>query len=119
HDYAGFSERELTYRRAMNYPPYASLAVLLVKDGVLDRARARAADVARVLRGLAGSRLQVLGPAPAPLERLRGHYRVQILLKAPGRPEIQAALADAIRELEKKSLRADDLVIDVDPMSTL
>src|SRR5437867_12580945 len=43
HDFAGFAERELTYRRAMNYPPYTTLAVLLVRDRILDRARARAA----------------------------------------------------------------------------
>src|SRR2546426_5895477 len=58
HDYAGFAERELTYRRAMNYPPYASLAVLLVRDRVFERARARAAEVGGVLRGVADGGLQ-------------------------------------------------------------
>jgi len=119
HDYAGFAERELTYRRAMNYPPYTALAVLLVKDRVFDRARARAAEVARVLRGLAGKRLQILGPAPAPLERLRGEYRVQLLVKAPNRKDMQAALAEMLQELDRKNVRVENLVIDVDPVSTL
>jgi len=119
HDYPGFAERELRLRRAMNYPPYTALAVLLVKDRVLDRARARATDVVRILRTLAARRLQIMGPAPAPLERLRGEYRVQILVKAPDRKEMQAALAEMLAELEGKSVRVENLVIDVDPMSTL
>ena len=103
----------------MNYPPYTALAVLLVKDRVFDRARARAADVARVLRGLARKRLEILGPAPAPLERLRGQFRVQLLVKAPNRPDMQAALADMLVQLDTKGVRAENLVIDVDPVSTL
>jgi len=119
HDYAGFAERELTYRRAMNYPPYTALAVLLVRDRIFDRARARAVDVAQALRHVAGKRLQILGPAPAPLERLRGQYRVQLLVKAPNRSDMQAALAEMLLELDRKGVRVENLVIDVDPASTL
>ena len=119
HDYAGFAGRELSYRRAMNYPPYTALAVLLVKDRHLDRARERAGRVARALASLAGRRVRVLGPAPAPLERLRGDYRVQVLVKAPNRRDMQAVLAELLPSLGGPQLRADDLVIDVDPTSTL
>ncbi|HKB07995.1 MAG TPA: primosomal protein N', partial [Candidatus Polarisedimenticolia bacterium] len=119
HDYTGFAKRELAYRRAMNYPPYTALAVLLVKDRVLDRARERAGRVARALASLAGRRVQVLGPAPAPLERLRGDYRVQVLVKAPNRRDMQAVLAELLPLLGGPQLRANDLVIDVDPTSTL
>src|SRR5437867_9678992 len=86
HDYAGFAERELTYRRDMIYPPYSALSVVLVKDRAFERDWMRASDVARVLRRLASARLQILGPTSAPLERLRGEYRVQIMVKAPRRP---------------------------------
>jgi primosomal protein N' (replication factor Y) (superfamily II helicase) len=119
HDYGGFAERELTYRRAMNYPPYSVLAVLLVKGRTLERARAEASDVARVLRGIGGRRIQVLGPAPAPLERLRGQYRVQILAKAPNRKDMQTALSETMQELQRRNLKVQNLVVDVDPMSTL
>src|SRR3989442_201822 len=119
HDFAGSAARELAYRRAMNYPPYSVLAVILVKDRVFDRARARAAEVGGVLRGVAGRGLQVLGPAPAPLERLRGVYRVQLLLKAAARREMQGALAAMLRELDRRNVRMENLAIDVDPMSTL
>ncbi len=119
HDYAGFAARELTFRRAMNYPPYAALAILLVKGRVFERARAEADGIARTLRGLAGRRIQVLGPAPAPFERLRGDYRVQILVKAPNRKDMQATLADTLQELDRIRLKIENLVIDIDPMSTL
>ena len=119
HDYAGFAARELTFRRAMNYPPYAALAVLLVKGRVFERAREEAGGIARILRGLAGRRIQVLGPAPAPLERLRGDYRVQIIVKAPNRKDLQATVADTLQALDRIKPNVENLVIDIDPMSTL
>src|SRR5439155_506071 len=119
HDYAGFAARELHYRRAMNYPPYTALAVLLVKGRVFERARSEAVGIARILRELAGGRIQVLGPAQAPLERLRGEYRVQILVKAPDRKDLQAIVADTLQALDRIKLNVQNLVIDIDPMSTL
>jgi primosomal protein N' (replication factor Y) len=119
HDYAGFAAKELAFRKVMNYPPYSALAALLVKDRSFDRARGRAAAVARIVRGLGSRSLQVLGPAPAPLERLRGEYRVQILLKAASRAEMQGALAAMLAELDRRRERVEDLVIDVDPVSIL
>src|SRR6266850_1209442 len=103
----------------MNYPPYAALAVLLVKGRVFERARAGAEALARKLRRLAGKNVQVLGPAPAPLERLRGDYRVQVVVKAPNRRDMQTLLAGALKDLDGKSLEGVSLVVDVDPMSTL
>jgi len=119
HDFAGFAARELTYRRAMNYPPYAVLATILVRDRVFDRARSRAEEVGRILRGRERRSLQVLGPAPAPLERLRGEYRVQLLVKAADRREMRDTLEGMLHELERRKVRTEGLAIDVDPMTTL
>jgi primosomal protein N' (replication factor Y) (superfamily II helicase) len=119
HDFDAFARRELAFRRAMNYPPYSALALLLLKDRVQDRARAAAGTVAQVLRRLQGRSLTVLGPAPAPLERLRGVYRVQVLVKAHNRRAMQETLAEMLREMDRLQVRLPDLTIDVDPMSTL
>jgi primosomal protein N' (replication factor Y) len=119
HDFSGFAARELVYRKAMNYPPYSSLASLIVTDRSEERARAGAARVGQILRKPAGGRLQIMGPAPAPLERLRGEYRMQLLVKAGSRKEMQEALAEALAELEREPVRAGGVAIDVDPMSTL
>ncbi len=119
HDFAAFAAEEMTYRRVMNYPPYTSLALVLVKDRIFDRASAGAALAAGILREAGKGSLQVLGPAPAPLERLRGEYRVQVLVKSASRPEIQAALSRMLAEIDRRNERLPGLVIDVDPMSTL
>jgi primosomal protein N' (replication factor Y) len=119
HDFTGFATRELAYRRAMNYPPYSTLASVIVRNRSEDRARAQAAQVGQVLRKRAGRRLQIMGPAPAPLERLRGEYRVQLLVKAGSRKEMQVALAETLTELERDPGRVERVAIDVDPMSTL
>jgi primosomal protein N' (replication factor Y) len=119
HDFEGFAGKELAYRRALNYPPYSALALVLVRDRVFDRARASAGGVAAILRDLKAPGLQVLGPAPAPLERLRGEYRVQVLVKASDRRAMQAALGAMLEGLDRRAVRVEDLVIDVDPLSTL
>jgi primosomal protein N' (replication factor Y) (superfamily II helicase) len=119
HDYPGFAKREMAYRRAMDYPPCTTLAILLVKGAVLERARARAGELAGTLREIAGDRAQILGPAAAPLERLRGEYRVQVLVKSRHRKDLQAVLAELVTNLESSGGRAENLGIDVDPMSTL
>jgi primosomal protein N' (replication factor Y) len=119
HDYAGFAARELEYRRTMRYPPFAALAAILVKDRKPERAHAGAAEVAAALRRQASAGLHVLGPAPAPLERLRGEHRVQVLVKAAGRKALQAALQEMLADLDRRRERIERLVIDVDPVSVL
>ena len=99
--------------------PFSSLALLLVRNRVYEKARAEAGVVAASLRGLGGANLQVLGPAPAPLERLRGEYRVQVLLKAVTRRTMRETLAGMLSDLDRRGRRVGSLVIDVDPMSTL
>ena len=119
HDFEAFARGEMEFRRAANYPPHSALALLLVKDRVFDRARAGALAVAGALRAMARSSLKVFGPAPAPLERLRGEYRVQVLVKATSRKQMQEALAELLGRLDRRTPRLESLVIDVDPMSTL
>jgi primosomal protein N' (replication factor Y) len=60
-----------------------------------------------------------MGPAPAPLERLRGEFRVQVLLKGRSRAAIRNGVAEAAGLIERRGLRPDAVTIDVDPVSTL
>jgi primosomal protein N' (replication factor Y) len=121
HDYAGFMHGELERRRALGYPPFARLVNLRL-DGREPRAVEDAAtELARGLRAQAASVSlpadAVLGPAPPPIERIKGRYRWQILLRAAAVPPLRA-LARAARAREA-ALRRDGvrLVIDVDPYS--
>ena len=115
HDARGFAEEELRFRRAFRYPPATRLALVRFEAASESAAVAAAQAAARALDP-APAGLRVVGPAPAPLERLRGKWRVQILLTAPARPHLRAALA-AVAALQVP--HAVHRVIDVDPQSTV
>ncbi|MDD5563223.1 MAG: primosomal protein N' [Thermoanaerobaculaceae bacterium] len=115
HDLAGFAREELRYRKAFRYPPAARLALVRFEAASESAAVAAAQAAARALDPAPPS-LRVIGPAPAPLARLRGRWRVQMLLLAPARPPLRAALA-AITAIELPG--GVHRVVDVDPQSTV
>ena len=99
-DYAGFYAEEIGYRKNLSYPPFVALASLLVHCSDWTRAQETAAELRRALDAANTDRVcRVLGPAPAPLARLRGEHRIQLLVKARNRTRMRAvldvALADA------------------------
>ena len=84
HDYDRLYEEEITLRRRLAYPPFSRLVNLRFEGKEEERVRAAARETADRLRVRAGKeKVAVLGPAPAPLVRLRGLYRWQVLLKGP------------------------------------
>ena len=120
-DYEGFFEEEINYRKNLSYPPFVALASLLVRGEDLVRVQATAAEVRRALdRHNTERHVRVLGPAPAPLARLRGEHRVQILLKSRSRPRlrtlVQMALADAART---PGCDAGSVNVEIDPVSLM
>jgi primosomal protein N' (replication factor Y) len=115
-DYPAFFEKELTYRRAMRYPPLVALVNVVLRGRTFDHARNTAADVVRRLEPAAAGNFIVLGPAPAPLVKLRGEHRVQFFLKGTRRAEMRAALKDVLAEMPEVRRRA---TVDVDPLSVL
>jgi primosomal protein N' (replication factor Y) len=116
-DYPAFYNRELHFRRAMRYPPVVSLINTVVRASSLARALDDAMAVVGRLRGQ-GTRLgfRVLGPAPAPLARLRGAYRAQFLIKGSSRRRMRDALLEALAARPDVQRRA---TVDVDPLSVL
>ena len=110
--YAPFYREELRYRRAMRYPPAVSLVSAVVHGDLRDRTLADAAALAQRLRA-APRRFTVLGPAPAPLGRLRGRYRAQLFLKGAHRREMREALLGALDAHPRLKRR---VVVDVDPV---
>jgi len=116
-DYRSFFERERAFRRGMRYPPAVALVNVVVRGRSLGDAMQLAAELtARVGTVSAEGGFVVLGPAPAPLVRLRGEHRAQFFLKgsrrAPMRDAIRAALA-AIGELRRR------VTVDIDPLNVL
>lgn len=117
-DYDSFFAHESLFRRTMSYPPSASLLNLVVRGKEAEPAAREADALARRLRETAGARTyRVLGPARAPLARLRQDHRFQILLKgrrAAMREAVRAAMVDRYGEV-----RWPGVVIDVDPLSVM
>lgn len=117
HDGESFYRQELEFRREAGYPPFAFLARIgfsgTAERAVEERAEA-GAHVLQQLRRELKLRLEVLGPAPAPLYRLRGRYRRQILLKSPIRGDLRRLLAAWFTR--RTSVATVREFVDIDPV---
>ena len=114
HDVEGFAAAELEFRRTFFYPPFSELAAILVSAEDRGKAEEAAAALGRTLAAEKAVRLS--GPAPAPLERLQGRWRFQILLRAPDRRAVLAALEAAVPERAPAGVQ---IAVDVDPQDLL
>ena len=117
-DYPAFYEEEIRFRRSMRYPPLVSVINTIIRARTFAAAIDDADDIGRRVRGNAGrgNDVRVLGPAPAPLGKLRGEYRAQLLLKGANRKTLRATLQAALAarpDLQKR------VVVDVDPLNVL
>lgn len=121
HDVEGFLARELEDRRETHYPPFARLALVRI-DAIdvrlAERTAAIVADRAKSSPAARAGHVEVLGPAPAPLARLRGRYRYRVLLRAAERGPLRALLSSLEPVLESLDRRVR-AAIDVDPVSML
>jgi primosomal protein N' (replication factor Y) len=123
-DYPGFYEKEIDFRRLMGYPPYRGLVQILVSDPDHSKASATAEKIASTLRRQAAKtegllRPHVLGPAAAPIEKLRGNFRMQVLVKIHPDARGTTILQDCFEELDRQKLPAARVHVDVDPLSLL
>lgn len=117
HDVDGFAAHELEFRRAFFYPPFCELASVVVSSASREKAEEAAAAIGRSLAAAAGGRtVRISGPAPAPLERLQGKWRFQILVRAAERPVILSMLEEAIPERPPSGTQ---VAVDVDPQDLM
>lgn len=119
HDYDGFMDEELAIRRKLNYPPFSRivLASLSAPDpGVLSSVVGRWAESLRAL--LAGRPIEILGPAPPLVPRVKNRYREQVLLKGALGPEDKSRVLEAYRSVQSARRGGSvELRWDVDPES--
>jgi primosomal protein N' (replication factor Y) len=117
HDVDGFAAHELEFRRAFFYPPFAELASLLVSSPNRVKAEEVANEIGRALAAASqGRNVRLSGPAPAPLERLAGKWRFQILVRAAERLVILSVLEAAIPERPPGGAQ---VAVDVDPQDLM
>jgi primosomal protein N' (replication factor Y) (superfamily II helicase) len=114
-DYAGFFAEEIKFRQAMRYPPAVAMINAVVKGRSHHAALRDAGEILHALR-VNGAPYRVLGPAPAPISRLKGEHRAQFFLKGAQRAPMRHALLAALAARPDIRRR---VIIDVDPMSVL
>jgi primosomal protein N' (replication factor Y) len=114
HDYAGFAERELKYRRWMHYPPFGVLANVLIQSEKLEEAAAWSAEIGKWFQKAAPEGVRVLGPCTAPIARIKNVYRFHLILKAASRKALNAALRCALAHGDDAGIPRHNLVVDVD-----
>ena len=124
HDYATFARQELPVRELLHYPPYAAMARLIVRGEALEPAKQFAEHLAglvreRLLKGqpAAGPENRLLGPAPAPIPRLRGMYRFHMQAQSADGTALRAAIRAATSELQSPD--GVQWTVDIDPIDML
>jgi primosomal protein N' (replication factor Y) len=118
HDYEAFYASEIQFRRTFHYPPSTSMIALLFRGEELAAVERAASECGAALEkavgAIAGTRIQ--GPAPAPLARIKGVYRYQILLRSPHRARLREAVESVMLPRRWNGV---DVAIDVDPIDIL
>jgi primosomal protein N' (replication factor Y) len=117
-DYQGFYEKELNFRRMMHYPPFAAMANVLVRSEKKEMAMRMSTDLGFLLNP-PPEKLRVMGPAEAPVPRLKSEYRYQFLIKAASRKALNELLQKIRAYAIDNKWGATALVIDVDPLTLM
>jgi primosomal protein N' (replication factor Y) len=116
-DYLSFYEKEVQFRRLLHYPPFTALASILVRDTKIENAIRWSRQLSAFLAPQESRGVKVLGPAAAPLARLKREYRFQFLLKAPKRLQLTRAVTELLAFSEQKEIPQKAVLVDVDPLS--
>ena len=114
HDYVGFVGKEMQYRRWMHYPPYAVLANVVIQSEKLEEAAGWSAVLGRWFQEARLEKVRVLGPAAAPIVRLKRIYRYHFVLKAEGRQLLGGLLRSLLAYADGQAIPRRAILIDVD-----
>jgi primosomal protein N' (replication factor Y) (superfamily II helicase) len=119
-DYEGFYDEEIRYRQNHSYPPFVALASLLIHGKDLGRVRSDSLELRRQLDvANADRKCRLLGPAPAPLSRLKGEHRFQILIKARSRRSLREVADAALKSLSESGINPRSINLEIDPVSIM
>jgi len=117
HDYRGFYEKEIKFRGWMKYPPFAALANVLIRSDQLDDALKYSGWIGHFFRDHEVPGVKVLGPAPAPVVRLKREFRYHFILKSASREKLNGALRAMLAYSAEKKIPRTNIVADVDPQN--
>ena len=114
HDFAGFYDKELQFRSWMHYPPYSAIANVVFRSEKLDEALAWSGEIGRWFEKTRHEGIRVLGPAAAPILRLKRDYRYHFILKSPSREKMNTLLRAMLAEAAAKKIPRTQIIVDVD-----
>jgi primosomal protein N' (replication factor Y) len=119
-DYEGFYADEIKFRERMGYPPFFSLASILVRHRDAAIAAATAHKIRKALDNANVSKAcRILGPAPASLSRLKGEYRFQILIKSRSKRRLRETIDLALSVAESKGCDMRLVHTEIDPVNLM
>ena len=116
HDYTGFAAREMYFRRGMRYPPFAVLANVIVQSERLEEVLDWTGRLGGWVTKHRPEGVRVLGPAAAPLPRLKRIYRYHLIFKSERRDRLAGALRELLRFVDAEEIPRRAVVLDVDPL---
>ncbi|QGJ70506.1 Primosomal protein N' [Planctomycetales bacterium 10988] len=124
HDYFAFADQELPLREALNYPPFGTMVRIILR-GPREQQVARMGEYLKQQYEQAaetvGATIRLLGPAPAPITKLRDKFRYNLQLQSKEEQELRDTLLMAQEQMDREKSLPDDVewIIDIDPMSML
>jgi primosomal protein N' (replication factor Y) len=116
HDFAGFYDKELRFRSWMHYPPYSALANVLVRSNKLDDALRWSGLLGKWFEKTRHDGIRVLGPAAAPILRLKNDYRYHFVLKSPSREKLNGLLRSMLAYAASEKIPRTQVIVDVDAL---
>jgi primosomal protein N' (replication factor Y) len=119
HDYAGFYEKEVRFRKWMHYPPFSALANVLVRSDKLDQTLRWTGQLGKWFEGTRNEGVRVLGPSVAPIMRLKRDFRYHFILKAASREKLNTSLRKMLAFADAERIPRKNVIVDVDALSLL
>jgi primosomal protein N' (replication factor Y) len=117
HDYKGFYEKEIIFRKELSYPPFGKLVRIILSFKTKEKAKKIVSGIAARVSRIKPRGIEILGPAPAPIEKIRNLWRWHMVLKGKNAKALRQTASLILEKLtDIKEVRID---IDVDPINLL
>jgi primosomal protein N' (replication factor Y) len=114
HDFVGFYDKELRFRSWMHYPPYCALANVVIRSDQMDQALEWSGILGKWFEKTRHEGIRVLGPAAAPIVRLKRDYRYHFVLKSASRDKLNSLLRSMLAYATEQKIPRSQVIMDVD-----
>ncbi len=119
HDFRSFVKKEMQYRKWMHYPPHAVLTNIIIQSPRLEEAAGWATSLGKCFAAMPVEGVRMLGPASAPIVRIKRIYRFHLLLKAENRQVLGRTLRALLAQAETAGIPRRNLIVDVDAVNLM